>query len=83
MDIGLALANTTGGQLQNKGLTCSMLLVESSSLVESKLMAVRAKVKADMVRAVLAMVAASNDWADPTAVAAHPAGCKRDHCMGG
>lgn len=61
-----------------------MLLVEATSLVETELMAVRAKVKADMVRAVLAMVAAPNDWADPTAVTAHPAGWETcDHCIGG
>lgn len=53
--------------------TRCVLLVEAARFVEPELMAGRAQVKADMVCAVLAVVAAPNDWADPAAVAPHPA----------
>ena len=55
-----------------EGETCSVLLVESARPVQAEIMAGRAEVKTDMVSAVLAVVAAANDRADPAAVAAHP-----------
>ena len=50
-----------------------MLLVEAPSPVQAQVMAGRTQVKAHMISAVLAVVAAANDWADTAAVAADPA----------
>ena len=53
--------------------TRRVLLIEAAGLVEPKLVAGRAQIKANVVRAVLAVVAAPDDWADPAAVTPHPA----------
>ena len=53
--------------------TWCVLLVEAACPVQAQIMAGRAQVKPHMVPAVLAMVAASDDRADPAAVAPHAA----------
>ena len=67
-------AKQPGSLRETSPLTCSVLLIEAASLVKSQLVAGRAQVKANMILAVLAVIATAHDWADAAAVASNSAG---------